>query len=166
MVTPLRQVPHYIPRLAEAHAREWAHLYTAWNRETARAEFHSEGKTAALPTTLVLHQPDGQLIGSVSLILNDLPSRPDLNPWLASLYVFPDFRRQGHGRRLVQAALSKSHELGHTALFLFTENRVSFFSQFGFEVVCQETAAAHAITIMRADGRAPARPISNLKFQI
>jgi ABC-type transport system involved in cytochrome c biogenesis ATPase subunit len=36
---------------------------------------------------------DNVPVGTASLVTNDLPSRPDLTPWLASVLVRPQFRR-------------------------------------------------------------------------
>ena len=40
----------------------------------------------------------------VSLKENDLWSRKDLNPWMASLYVVPEYRGKGIGSSLVTHA--------------------------------------------------------------
>ncbi|MBG9544882.1 hypothetical protein ABE29_19580 [Cytobacillus firmus] len=42
---------------------------------------------------------DEQIIGTYALIRNDLNSRQDLHPWLACLYIDPDFRGKQLGAR-------------------------------------------------------------------
>jgi predicted N-acetyltransferase YhbS len=51
--------------------------------------------------TFVLFDDDVQ-VGTASLIANDLPSRPDLTPWLASVLVRPQFRGRGYSAPLVK----------------------------------------------------------------
>jgi GNAT superfamily N-acetyltransferase len=90
--------------LATRHALEWEHLYEDWGLATARAEFREHKVDGSMPATLVLYD-NGQVAGSVSLIYGDCEARRDLDPWLASLYIFPEFRGRGHAHRLVEAAI-------------------------------------------------------------
>jgi predicted N-acetyltransferase YhbS len=147
--SPLCEVPHHGPALAASHAREWQHLYANWNEQTALAEFHAETAGADIPATWVLHDPTRGLIGSVSLVLDDLPARPDLAPWLASLYVLPPFRGLGCGRRLVNEALRRFDLLGYDGVYLFTESRMSYFSKLGFVPIDTALAERVPVTIMR-----------------
>ena len=135
--------------LAAAHAREWKHLYAGWNEAVALADFHAEQESAALPTTWVIHNHSEALMGSISLVMDDLPGHPHLNPWLASLYVFPKFRGRGLGRILVQRALEAVQQHQIPNIYLFTENQVPFFSKFGFTIHGPAQANGQAVTIMK-----------------
>ena len=149
LVSRLCDVPSFAPFLAVAHAREWGHLYANWNQDTALSDFQMEKGSTVLPTTWVTHHQSGALMGSVSLLMDDLPGHPDLNPWLASLFVFPEFRSLGLGRILVQKALDVLcyHQFPHA--FLFTENKTSFFSKFNFGIHGQTKAEGHEVTLMK-----------------
>jgi predicted N-acetyltransferase YhbS len=148
-VSRLCDVPFFAPALAEAHAREWGHLYAHWNQETALADFSLEKPESDLPTTWVAHHPSGILMGSVSLVLDDLPGHPGLNPWLASLFVFPKFRGRGLGKLLVQQALDFLHQRKYPHAYLFTEDQVAFFSNFGFVIVGKTKANGHLVTVLK-----------------
>ena len=76
-----------------------------WNEAVALADFRMENESLDLPATWVIHNQAKAVMGSISLIKDDLPAFPDLNPWLASLLVFPEFQGHGLGRILVQKAL-------------------------------------------------------------
>ena len=104
MISHLADVPFFLDELADLHAAEWKHLYADWDVEAARAEFLDQKADGSLPATLVLHE-GMELMGSVSVVFGDCPARPDLDPWLASLYVVPQRRGQGHGLELVRAAI-------------------------------------------------------------
>jgi predicted N-acetyltransferase YhbS len=139
----------FAPVLASAHAQEWGHLYQNWNLQTALADFEREKAGSDLPTTWVIHQTSGTPIGSISLVKDDLPGHPNLNPWLASLYVFPEFRGRGLGRLLVQQALDFLRQQKYPHAYLFTEDQVPFFSKFGFSVHHPAQANGHPVTIMK-----------------
>jgi predicted N-acetyltransferase YhbS len=148
VITRLASVPHYAPMLAAAHAREWQHLYSSWNEETALRDFLKEFHGNEFPTTLVLHDATQGLIGSVSLVRDDLPGREDLNPWLASLYILPRFRKRGYGRLLVQEAVRLSGCFGYDRVFLFTEAARPYFARFGFVAIDGALANDRLVTIM------------------
>jgi len=61
---------------------------------------------------------EGQLVGCVTLIRNDLMSRQDLTPWLAALYVDPAFRDRGLGTFLLDYVIQKARELGYPQVYL------------------------------------------------
>lgn len=148
-ISRLVEVPSLAPRLAAAHAREWNHLYANWNESAALSDFAAEGGSADIPTTWVAHHPTHGPMGSVSLVNDDLPGYPDLNPWLASLYVFPEFRGRGLGKLLVQQALDSLRQQKYPHAYLFTENQTPFFSKFNFAIYGPAKANGHPVTIMK-----------------
>jgi N-acetylglutamate synthase-like GNAT family acetyltransferase len=148
LITRLVSVPHYAPKLAAAHAQEWQHLYSSWNEKTAMCDFLKEFHGDEIPTTLVLHDGNQGLIGSVSLVRDDLPDREDLNPWLASLYIMPQFRKRGYGRSLVQEAVRLYSTFGYDRAYLFTETAGPYFARFGFVAIDSVLANGRPVTIM------------------
>lgn len=148
-ISRLSDVPSFAPALASAHAREWGHLYANWNESVALADFRMENESLDLSATWVIHNHAKAVMGSISLVKDDLPNFPDLNPWLASLLVFPEFQGHGLGKILVQKALDNVRHHRHQHAFLFTEDKVSFFSKFNFSVHGSASAQGHKVTIMR-----------------
>jgi GNAT superfamily N-acetyltransferase len=63
---------------------------------------------------------DNALAGSVSLFVNDLKSRQDLSPWVACLYVQPDYRNQGIGKTLLNLSEDVAKKAGYSSVYLFT----------------------------------------------
>jgi predicted N-acetyltransferase YhbS len=76
-------------------------------------------------------------IGTATLMAHDVGTEqwPDLSPWLAALYVQPDYRRRGVGGALVSATVSKARALGARVLYLSTVDREDFYAQLGWQVV-------------------------------
>jgi predicted N-acetyltransferase YhbS len=60
-----------------------------------------------------------EVVGTASIIENDLPSRDDLNPWLASIFVRKEYRNRGIAGALIRTALQHARMLEIDKLFLF-----------------------------------------------
>ena len=69
------------------------------------------------PFTLIARSGD-RFIGTVTAIQSDIADRPDLGPCIAALWVEPEARGQGVARGLVNAALLRLGQVGHTGAYL------------------------------------------------
>ena len=147
MISHLADVPFFREELAALHATEWKHLYADWDARTALAEFLTHKADGSLPATLVLHEAM-ELLGSVSVVFGDCPARADLDPWLASLYVVPQRRGQGHGLELVRAAIEFAAAAKAKRLHVFTESAEKLFQRCGFEILERSKLQDVSITIM------------------
>jgi GNAT superfamily N-acetyltransferase len=132
MIDHLRDVPEHTPTVAK------------WIYETFSHEF--EGMTLEEWTKLLEPErnPDkvtfvavenGQALGTASLDSEDLPPRADLSPWLASVYVLPEFRARGLGAKLVEAVEREAKARGFHQLYLHTTDRVEFYEKRGWRVL-------------------------------
>lgn len=59
-------------------------------------------------------------VGAVALLRADLFSRQDLFPWMADLYVCPEYRSRGIGSELQDFIISKAKGLGYKEIYLYT----------------------------------------------
>jgi GNAT superfamily N-acetyltransferase len=120
-IIPLNRTPEYAPILAH-----WA--YCEWYRERLMAfdlvlrAYRDRAGNAGIPLSLVA-VADTMPVGMVTLKLDDLQSRRDLNPWLSSLYVMPEYRRRGLGASLAETVMADARERGFTEIFLFLGQR-------------------------------------------
>lgn len=131
---PLAERPQHVPILAEWHHREWHRLYRDWTLAVATAELLDHASRRTIPTTLVLETSAGDLLGSVSVVVEDAPELSDYgSPWLASLYVRPDARNRGHGARLVAAAVALARRERVERLHLFTPGQAAFYARLGWQ---------------------------------
>jgi len=104
----------------------------------------------------------GTLAGTVSVVDRDLPERPWLGPWVASLVVGEAHRRRGLGARLIGAAVAGAAAVSdpNQTLYLWAERRfVDYYVHLGWtpvEVVRRRrrTAAAPIVVLKRAAGSA------------
>jgi len=144
-IVPLARRPEAAPTLAAWHVAEWGHLYPGWTVATATAEFAAMRDT--VPVTWIALR-EGRLVGSVSVIPDDeLPGFDHLGPWLASLYVVPDERGHGLGRRLVDTAVAGARALGIGRLYLFTDTAADWYRSLGWTPVATTVAHGHTATV-------------------
>ena len=91
----------------------------------------------------------GAPVGTACLTLADLDSRPDLSPWLASVYVPPPQRGRGHAARLVAAVEQAARAQGHSTLWLFTWTTAALYQRLGWQPVGPEPHPSGPVTLMR-----------------
>lgn len=102
-----------------------------------------------LPRTLIaIDKVNGETVGTVSLLQNDMETRPELNPWLGCLYVAPPWRRKGIGRNLVEAAEHLARRLGVKELYLFAAQNPRFYERLGWVTVGTDSYENGTVTIM------------------
>jgi GNAT superfamily N-acetyltransferase len=97
--------------------------------------------------------------GTASLVHKDLPARPDLTPWLASVYVVPAYRGRGYAASLVAMVEAAARKAEISTIWLFTASEKRLYARLGWIEVGQEADAGKQVTLMRRDlgGPAPAR---------
>ena len=108
-----------------------------------------------IPLTLVASLEGGP-VGTATLLAHDVGTEewPELSPWLAALYVAPEFRCRGIGAALVNAAVAKARALGLEALYLFTIGQEGFYARLGWDLVYKraEEVVMSKPTGIRAQG--------------
>lgn len=81
---------------------------------------HSMRTESELPRFYIAVHKDS-IIGIYALLRNDLISRQDIYPWLACLYVVPEFRGQAIGAQMMQHGLRETRLMGYDHLYLCTD---------------------------------------------
>lgn len=119
-----------------------------WSHAEALADLSSHVNRCAIPTTIIALE-DESLLGSASLIVDDLPGWEHLSPWIASVFVSPEHRGKGVGKALVQRALSDAQSLGASPVYLFTAGQAEFYEQMGWETETETSHAGQSVRIMR-----------------
>jgi GNAT superfamily N-acetyltransferase len=90
----------------------------------------------------------GELAGIASIVLQDLPTRPDLGPWLANVLVLPAWRRRGIGGALVKYVMDYAAPL-HASIYLYTFDQVELYQRLGWQTLEQDRYVDRPITLMR-----------------
>lgn len=142
--------PAWVPVLAKWHHAEWGRITRDWPLATAAAELAEHRGHNTIPTTIVALQ-GGELLGSASLLAEDMPDQPPFTPWLASVYVIPARRGHGLGGALVRRIQDEARRLGVGALYLFTTEAERYYSARGWRTVQASAAGGVPGAIMSYD---------------
>jgi GNAT superfamily N-acetyltransferase len=119
-----------ISTLAKWHNGIWPHGSVEYRKMHLRSQVGSRG----IPTTFVA-MSGKTLLGSASLVLQDLKARPELSPWMATVFVVPKYRKQGTGSALVNRVVKEAVRLKAEALYLFTPDQEKFYSSLGWSLI-------------------------------
>ena len=143
--------PALVPTLARWHQGQWSYLSpgrTIAQRETA---LQAHLRPAQIPTSVVALSED-TLLGGAALISHDMDTRMDLSPWLACVYVAPEYRRQGVGTALVQRVVHEARALGVDTLHLFTPDKEAFYARLGWSVIERTRYCGCQVVVMALQG--------------
>lgn len=140
----LIEFPHYLSIIAFWNYREWHIGKRPFDEIITR--YQGRLHVDRIPTTLIALE-DTMPVGSVSIKEDDLTQRPDLNPWLASLYVLADYRGRDIGRGLLRAGEHSAQNAGVRRLYLFTHTAAGLYEKEGWTFMEK---------IVKADGIAEA----------
>lgn len=117
-------------------------------KETVK--FFSQSGIESYPITMIALE-GGKCIGTVSIYKNDLPERPEYQPWLAALYVLPGYRGRGVADRLVGDMLKHLSGLGYETIYAKTESetKYDYYAQKGWEILETLDVGGHDNYIFR-----------------
>lgn len=110
------------------------------------------------PNNNILHQTvmifEDQVIGTGGVykkvgIQNKFEKYQGLTPWLALLYVKPEFRNKGLGEKLIKQIESKSLDLDLGDIYLFTHTAESLYKRLGYVEFSREILPLRNIALMK-----------------
>ena len=131
-IQALLERPELIGQVAALIHDQWPYEFEGISLQTWSEEFQTlEG----LGRTTFVALEGSRLLGTACLDSEDLPQRPELGPWLASVYVMPEARSRGLGSQLVRAVEHEAWNQGVSRLHLHTTDRESFYAGHGWKTL-------------------------------
>jgi len=88
-------------------------------------------------------------VGTASIIKSDMKTHPELEPWLANVYVKEDKRGNGFGTELVKRVLKESKLNNFKKLYLFTPDKKKFYQKIGWKLYKHEEYRNEMVDIMQ-----------------
>jgi predicted N-acetyltransferase YhbS len=82
----------------------------------------------------LLAEAGGRPAGTCLFVRNEIDPVHDLTPWLAGLYVAPEFRNRSIGSELVAAIESHARQAGCKRLQLYTSGAEAYYARLGWRV--------------------------------
>ncbi|WP_144182903.1 GNAT family N-acetyltransferase [Elioraea rosea] len=129
-------------------------LWEEWGRGKGRtldqvlARIASRTARVGLEQTVVALE-DGVAVATASLTAADADSRPELTPWLASVFVAPEARGRGYARVVVTAVESAARRGGFETLWLFTNSAPALYAGLGWQDAGTITEGGKPYALMR-----------------
>lgn len=144
----LKDCPQYTETCAEWSFTTWGHHTperTLADFVKSRQEYLNDDK---LPLTIVAFY-NNIPVGMCSLAANR-GILPELTPWLATLYVTPEYRSQRIGKVLDQAICNKAKSMGFNNIYCFTSDPslIPWYQENGWTIRCSSKMHDHAVTVL------------------
>lgn len=146
-IVPLVERPDLAEQVAVWGFDEWGHLNPGQTLERRRVQIEREMNVDRVPIAFVALDDDVGIVGTASLIFDDLEGDPR-NPWLASVYVPPEHRRKGIATALVRAVEEAARRIGYGRLYLFTSTAPSLYAGLGWRALEQRDYRGEHIQVM------------------
>lgn len=144
--------PKHVPVCATWAFNTWGKYNSLYTLEKRLDSFTQHCNKGQLPLTILAVDEAGRPIGMASLRAND-GVRPELSPWLGSVYVDPAFRSKGIGARLVNAIHTIAQELGFKAIYLLTyeDTLPKWYEGFGWEELGLDVCHGNPVNVMQIE---------------
>jgi len=145
----LQDNPIFINKIAELMFREWGHL-----RENSKIDRYIESVCESLnknkiPLTIIAKSENGDLLGFAGIVEYDMETNKDLTPWISGVFVLPAFRCKGIGGQIVKRLEKIAIDLGYKNLYLFTLDKVSFYSNLSWTKIKDDYYFDTKVTVMK-----------------
>lgn len=142
-----RDSPH-VATLAEWDHAQWGHLNPGRRLDATIAAFRGQCGAGGVPSVFAALHGETPL-GMASLVAADMSDRRELTPWLASVYVVPEWRGRGIASRLVRRVEEEAQACGHARFYLFTPDQQALYRRLGWRDLEEREYRGEAVTIMR-----------------
>ena len=134
-IQPLSEHPDFVETCAAWSFGEWGCLLEGKTLEQTIEGYKKKIKDTDLPVSWIAIDQN-KPIGMASLSKEDHPDRKDLSPWLASLFVHPEFRGKGCGKALARHVEQQAKEVyGYKKCYLFTRTAQTLYEKMDWKAV-------------------------------
>ena len=145
-IRQLREVPGAGRLLAQGFKESWPDFFATRSAEEIERQMFAQGET--LPAILVA-EADGRVAGTVALRERSVETHEHLSPWVTGLWVAPDLRQHGLGRRLLLAIAEEGEARGFREIYAVTNTARWLFDKLGWEALEEIEYHGEVVTLYR-----------------
>jgi GNAT superfamily N-acetyltransferase len=117
---------------ARWRANAFSVLNASFEEELRSLELFASNQSHGVALVAKAH---GEPIGTCLLVESEIEPNHDVSPWLAGLFVVPEYRRKGAGAVLVRAIEDQARQRGFSRLYLYTIDSAGFYARLGWSVL-------------------------------
>lgn len=146
----LKEKLEILPQLAVAVHEQWAEMYTRRGEtaEDIEKKMVQRAVDHRIPLTMVAFEGD-TLVGSVTIKNDDFERRSDLNPWIAGVFILPEFREKGYSKELIAHAEDVAHNrFNLEKIYLYTSSAEGLYRKTGYTVVERFDSDTRELVVM------------------
>jgi GNAT superfamily N-acetyltransferase len=148
-IATIRERPDLVPVVAE-----W--LWDAFWRQDGHSleetrQAWAEAVAPRGPPQCFVLLADGVAVGTAGLVVEDLEERPDLTPWLASVFVAQSARGRGYAGLLVRAVEAAAREADVATLWLYTVTAERIYARLSWQTAERFDRKGKVAALMRRD---------------
>lgn len=132
--------------LAQAFKDAWPDFFADRSAGEIEEVMFAEG--SGLPAILVA-SVEGRVAGTVALRARSVETHEHLSPWVTGLWVQPDLRGLGLGRKLLLAITEEAASRGFREIYAVTNTARWLFDKMGWEAVEEILYHGEEVTLYR-----------------
>ncbi len=134
--------------IARWHWDEWGHSDTTGSLYEWIENLSKKNRSDGVPATYAALNQQREPVGSVVLAKSDMNTHPELSPWLAGLFVVPDYRNEGLGTALVLHATQEALRFGYSTIYLHTATSTGLYEKLGWKTLFNEYYEEENVDVM------------------
>jgi GNAT superfamily N-acetyltransferase len=149
MISDLRRRPEFLDTISNRIWHAW------WKKRGHPIEYVADRlrehlDASPIPFALVAH--DGSsFMGTTLVIVSDMDERPQYTPWIAAVWVDPEYRKHGVGAALVEHAAYSAFAAGINRIYLCaTREKRNFYLKRSWTQI-EEDVGESRLTVMIRD---------------
>jgi GNAT superfamily N-acetyltransferase len=137
---------YLIDELARLHFEQWSYLRPGETLASRTSRLRNCCKGGL--STVVIGLLGDEICGSAMLVLHDLESCPELTPWLAGVYVKPQYRHRGFASTLVTRITEEARALHFSHLYLYTPSNTQLYERLGWSIFQHSSQQGTHVVVM------------------
>ncbi|RCW41717.1 GNAT family N-acetyltransferase [Halanaerobium sp. MA284_MarDTE_T2] len=135
-----------IPKVVNWLYEEWGGNYE-YGREVWKKRVNNRLNKGKIPVTFVALM-ESDVVGTASLIKHDMDIKKNLTPWLADVYVPPNYRGKKIATKLVKRVLAEANQINISKVYLYTRQAAGFYRKLNWETIGKCNYYGAEVTLM------------------